>query len=304
MPGTKIILNPNAGKGHGASVRPDIERTLSRLGVAHDLVQTEYTGHAIALAKAAVLDGYETIVAVGGDGTTHEVVNGMMSVANRNPMGTLACIPAGSGNDFAVMNGTATNLEIACQAIAAGKTQDIDLGIVRLDGKVERYFDNAVGVGFDALVVLETRKMTRVRGMAMYLPAVLKTIFVTMTSPAVRTTIDGCVEELRPLMFVACNGPREGGAFHLAPDARYDDGLLDLVIARQVTRLEMLALVPRFLQGTHLSHRAVSTLQARTATLVSDEPLYVHVDGEILADHAHEIEIEIVPRALRMISAF
>ena len=151
MPRTKIILNPNAGKGYGATLRPDLEKVLRRLGVQFDLVETTHTGHAIELASEAVLQGYETIAAVGGDGTTNEVVNGMMAVANQSPMGTLACIPAGSGNDFAVMNGTATNLEVACQAIAAGQTQVIDLGRVKLDGTIERYFDNAVGTGFDVM---------------------------------------------------------------------------------------------------------------------------------------------------------
>ncbi|MHB1318869.1 MAG: diacylglycerol/lipid kinase family protein [Anaerolineae bacterium] len=304
MPRTKIILNPNAGKGYGGTPRPDLERVLHRLGVQFDLVETTHPGHAIELAREAVLQGYEIIAAVGGDGTTNEVVNGMMAVAHQNPMGTLACIPAGSGNDFAVMNGTATNLEVACQALAAGQTQVIDLGRVKLDGAIERYFDNAVGTGFDALVVLETRRMTRLRGMALYLPAVLKTIFLTMHIPAVEMTIDGLTEQIRPLMVVACNGPREGSTFHLTPDALYDDGLLDILIAREVSKLEMLALIPRFMKGTHLSHKAVSTVQARRVTLRSDDPLYVHADGEILNDHSHLVEIEVLPYALRMISSF
>jgi YegS/Rv2252/BmrU family lipid kinase len=304
MPRTKIILNPNAGKGYGATIRPDLEKVLRRLGVQFDLVETTHTGHAIELASEAVQQGYDIIAAVGGDGTTNEVVNGMMAAANQNPMGTLACIPAGSGNDFAVMNGTATNLEVACQAIADGRTQVIDLGHLRLDGQIERYFDNAVGTGFDALVVLETRRMTHLRGMAMYLPAVLKTIFLTMHIPSVEMSVDGRTEQVRPLMVVACNGPREGSTFHLTPDALYDDGLLDILIAREVSKLEMLALMPRFMKGTHLSHRAVSTVQARQLTLKSSDPLYVHVDGEILNDHSHTVEIEVIPHALRMISSF
>jgi diacylglycerol kinase (ATP) len=304
MPLTKVILNPRAGKGHGATLRPDIERLLSKYGVAFDLVETMHSGHAIDLARQAILDGYEIIVAAGGDGTTHEVVNGMMLEAKQSPMGTLACIPAGSGNDFAVMNGTATNLDVACQAIAAGHTQVIDVGRVILDGQIERYFDNTVGTGFDALVVLETRRMTHLRGMALYLPAVLKTIFLTMHIPTVEMTIDETSERIRPLMVVACNGPREGSTFHLTPDALYDDGLLDILIAREISKLEMLALVPRFMNGTHLNHKAVSTVRARHVVLRSEDRLYVHADGEILSDYAHTVEIEIIPHALRMISSF
>jgi len=304
MPSTKIILNPTSGRGHGATLRPEIEQVLTRLGVPYDLVETTHPGHAIELARQAKIDGYETLVSVGGDGTTHEVVNGMMSVADTFPIGTLACIPAGSGNDFAVMNGTPTNVEVACQAIAAGNTQVIDIGRVVLDERIQRYFDNAVGTGFDALVVLETRRMRHLRGMAMYVPAVIRTILITLHVPTIQMTIDGVSEELRPLMVVACNGPREGSTFHLAPAALYDDGLVDMVIAREVSKLEMFALLPRFMQGTHLTHRAVSTVRARQVSLRSQDPLYVHVDGEILCDHAHSVEIEMIPHALRMISAF
>ncbi|MGI6367508.1 MAG: diacylglycerol/lipid kinase family protein [Anaerolineae bacterium] len=304
MPRTKIILNPNAGRGYGRSVRPEIERNLTQLGVSFELVETTHVGHGISLASEAVRDGFEIIVAVGGDGTTNEVVNGLMLASPERPAGTLACIPAGSGNDFAVMNGMATNLDIACRAIAAGNTQVIDVGRVSLDGQPPRYFDNAVGTGFDALVVMETRKMNRLRGMAMYIPAVLKTIFLTMRTPTVQVTIDGNTEQVRPLMVVALNGPREGSTFHLTPDALYDDGLLDVLVADEVSKLEMLTLLPRFMNGTHLSHRAVRTLRAQRITLRSEDPLFVHVDGEILNEHSHEVEVEILPHALRMISSF
>ncbi len=302
MPKTKIILNPNAGKGHGSLIAPEIRETLHSLGVDFDLVQTEGIGHAIDLACEARREGYETIVAVGGDGTTHEVVNGMMCQVNGHPVGTLGCIPAGSGNDFAVMNGTPTDVIEACKAVARGHSQVVDLGCVTIDGTIRRYFDNAVGIGFDGLVVKETRRIKRLRGIALYLPAVLKTIFVTMQVPRIELTVDGSLRELDAIMLVACNGPREGGTFHLAPDARYDDGLLNLVIAEKVSRLEMLAMVPRFIRGTHLSHRAVSTLTARVIEMRSDDPLHVHVDGEILSDIAHHVRIEVIPDSLRMIT--
>lgn len=300
----KVILNPNAGKGYGRKIAPHIEQTLRTLQLPFELEKTRARGDAIALAHQAALDGYETIVAVGGDGTTHEVVNGIMSAVNGYPAGNLACIPAGSGNDFAVMNGTPTDVEEACHAIAQGHTQLVDLGRVTIDGKIQRYFDNAVGIGFDALVTKETYRMKYLRGIALYLPAVLKTIFLTMQPPHVELVLDGEPRELDALMLVVCNGPREGGAFHLAPDALYDDGWFNLVIARKVPRLEMLRMVPLFLRGTHLSHPAVSTLKAKQIEVRSDEPLHIHVDGEILCDYAHHVKIEMIPKAMRMITRF
>ncbi len=304
MPKTMVIVNPNAGKGYGATIIPEIERCLRRQGLVFDLVRTRGIGDAIEIASLASTQGYETIVAVGGDGTTHEVINGMMIHSNGHPTGTLACIPAGSGNDFAVMNGAPSDVHEACDVIAAGQTQVVDLGLLTIDGSLQRYFDNTVGIGFDGMVVIETRKIKHLRGIALYLPAVLKTIFISMKIPHVELTLDGEAQELDALMLTICNGPREGGTFHLAPEARFDDGVLDVVIARAVSRLEMLRLVPRFMRGTHLTHPAVSTERARKIEIRSDDPLHLHVDGEILIDYAHEIQIEVVPSALRMLSRY
>jgi diacylglycerol kinase (ATP) len=304
MPKTMVIVNPNAGKGYGAKIIPVIERCLQRLGLDFDLVQTRGIGDAIEVANLASAQGYETIVAVGGDGTTHEVINGMMAQANGHTTGTLACIPAGSGNDFAVMNGTPTDIQEACEVIANGHAQVVDLGLLTIDSSLRRYFDNSVGIGFDGMVVIETRKIKHLRGILLYLPAVLRTIFVSMKIPRVELVMDGEAQELDALMLTICNGPREGGSFHLAPDALFDDGKLDVVIARAVSRFEMLRMVPRFMRGTHLNHPAVSTAKARTVVIRSKDPLYLHVDGEILIDHAHQIEIKVVPRALRMLTRF
>ncbi len=305
MPNTLVIVNPNAGKGYGAKISPEIVRYLQHLGHPFDLVHTHAAGDAIELARLGASNGYETIVAVGGDGTTHEVINGIMAAqAEGHLTATLGCIPAGSGNDFAVMNGTPTELHEACQTIVHGHTQAVDLGIITIDDKVRRYFDNAVGIGFDGLVAMETRKAEHLRGMALYLPAVLKTIFVTLTSPRVELTIDDHMEVIEALMLVVCNGPREGGAFHLAPEALFDDGQFDVVIANRVPRLEMLALVPRFIRGTHLHHRAVRIVKGREIDVRSDEPLYLHVDGEGLVDHAHHVHIEMVPSGIRMLARF
>lgn len=305
MPNSLVIVNPNAGKGYGAKISPEIAACLQRLGHPFDLVHTHGPGDAIELARLGARSGYETIVAVGGDGTTHEVINGIMADAGERPSVTLGCIPAGSGNDFAVMNGAPTDLREACEVIANGHTQVVDVGTISIDdGRVRRYFDNAVGIGFDGMVTMETHKMKHLRGMALYLPAVLKTIFLTLTTPHIELTIDGQQSELEALMLVVCNGPREGGAFHLAPAALFDDGELDIVIAKRVPRLEMLAVVPRFMRGTHLQHRAVSTRKGRHVDVRSDEPLYLHVDGEILVDHAHHVEIQVVPSALRMLARY
>lgn len=298
----KLIVNPVSGRGYGRKACPLIRQYLSDLGADFDLVQTGAPGEAIHLARQALNDGFDTIVAVGGDGTSHEVVNGMMSGAKGPIVGTLGCIPTGCGNDFAAMNGVPADLEEACKLIVAGKTRLVDIGRVTLDDRITRHFDNTVGIGFDGLVTMEARKFKRLRGMALYLPVVLKTIFLTMHPPRVEIEFDGQVIRQRILMAVIANGPREGSSFLVAPDARHDDGLLDLIIAGTMSKLQMLAIVPKFMKGTHIHDRRVATKRVKHVIVSSEDPLYIHVDGEILCEEAHRVEATLIPSCLRIIA--
>ncbi|TEU14530.1 MAG: diacylglycerol kinase family lipid kinase [Anaerolineales bacterium] len=298
----KLIVNPVSGRGYGRKACPLIRQYLSDLGADFDLVQTGAPGEAIHLARQALNDGFDTIVAVGGDGTSHEVVNGMMSGAKGPIVGTLGCIPTGCGNDFAVSNGVPTDLEEACRLIVAGETRLVDIGRVTLDGRITRHFDNTIGIGFDGLASMEARKFKRLRGMALYLPVVLKTIFLTMHPPRVEIEFDGQVIRQRILMAVIANGPREGSSFLVAPGARYDDGLLDLIIAGTMSKLQMLAMVPKFMKGTHIHDRRVATKRARHVIVSSEDPLYIHVDGEVLCEEAHRVEATLIPSCLRIIA--
>ena len=118
-----------------------------------------------------------------------------------------------------------------------------------IDNKVTRYFDNAVGIGFDGVVTIVGKRFKWLRGMALDVPVVLRTIFVDMVPPRVRIDIDGEIIEQTTLMTVICNGPREGGAFLVSPKAKTDDGLFDVVMVETMSRLKMLAIVPKFLAG-------------------------------------------------------
>ncbi|MHB1294348.1 MAG: diacylglycerol/lipid kinase family protein [Anaerolineae bacterium] len=298
----RVIVNPQAGHGYAAKAAPSIHSFFVASGVQHDMVLTRAPGDAIELSRQAIADGVRTVVAVGGDGTAHEVVNGLMAHRDGHPAGILGCIPAGSGNDFAVMNGAPMNVLDACQQVLDGNTRLIDVGEVVIDGCIRRYFDNVVGIGFDGLVTLETRKPSRLRGMALYLPAVLKTIFFSMRPPRVEILADGEEISLTTLMTVIANGPREGGGFLVVPHAKCDDGALDLMVARTMPKLRMLSMIPRFLKGTHATDPHVSFRQVSQVEIHSPDPLYIHVDGEILCEPAHSVQVRILPGSLQMIA--
>lgn len=301
MPRTKIILNPSAGRGYAASVEAKIRERFEALGIDYDLVHTRGPGDAIRLAREALQHDFETVVAVGGDGTTHEVINGLMMESNGHPVGNLACIPAGSGNDFAAMNGMPDDIARACALIAQGDTHVVDVGRIVIDDYPPHYFNNTAGIGFDGLVTKEARRMKRLRGMALYIPAVLRTVFVTLQVMRVRITLDDQVSQMKTLMMTVSNGPREGRTFLVAPHARCDDGLLDLIITDHVSRLTMLRLIPRFMNGSHLTHPAITEYRGKHILIESEDPMPLHLDGEIPCEFAHRIEISIVPGCLRMV---
>jgi YegS/Rv2252/BmrU family lipid kinase len=303
----KIIVNPTAGKGYGARSVPRIEALLTAQGLNFDLVQTSWAGEAIEIARKAMQDGYDTIVAAGGDGTYQEVINGMLSKepnSNGQTIGTLGLLPVGSGCDFAWSMGVPSDLESACALLAKHQTRIVDVGRISIDGK-PRYFDNTVGIGFEGVVTVEAKKVKYLRGMALYVPVVLKSIFLSL-SPAQSTITyerDGhahCLEGSF-LMIDICNGMRAGGSFFVAPNAKPDDGLFDICLIPDISRARMLALLPHFLKGTHTNQPEVTILRCDRIEITSPDGLFAHADGELLCVAAHRIVCETLPKKIRVL---
>ena len=184
--------------------------------------------------------------------------------------------------------------------MTCGDVRTIDLGRVTVPGKPPRYFGNVVGIGFDGAVLVETLKIKRLRGLPLYLLAVLKTVFLNFTTPRVTVTYDKQSMDLTATLVSIANGPREGGGFLIAPEAQPDDGLFDLCIARKVSRLTILRLLPHFLRGTHTDLEPVTMARAAVVQVSSDDDLVAHVDGEVLCTDAREIRCEILPGALEV----
>ncbi|MGD9029460.1 MAG: diacylglycerol kinase family lipid kinase [Anaerolineae bacterium] len=302
MGSIKVILNPAAGRGYSAQMEGTVCQLLEEEGLDFDLVRTEGPWHAAELAERAAKDGCEVVVAAGGDGTANEIINGLMRApqddATAQIQPRLAIIPAGSGSDFATGIGLPADLREACSRVAGDQTKTIDIGRVTVAGQEPRYFGNVVGVGFDGAVLLETLKIKRLRGLSLYLLAVLRTVFLSFKAPMTTIEYDGQRMDLSAMMVTVTNGPREGGGFFIAPEARPDDGLFDVCIGRQVSRLTILRLIPHFLKGTHVDLDPITMLQAREVTISSPDGLIAHVDGEVLCTDAPWIKCEIIPGAL------
>lgn len=299
----RIIANPVSARGAGARAIPVIEKKLSQLQIDYDLVRTERRWHAAELARQAVLEGVDVIAAAGGDGTANEVLNGLLGASqNGNLQPAMAVLPIGRGNDFAFSMGAPVGLDQSIQAMAKAHTRTIDIGyLVGGNNPKGRYFGNGVGIGFDALTGIEAEKMPYITGFTNYLMAAVRTIFI-MKAPLIEIELDNEKLVQPSLMVSIMNGRRMGGGFWTAPQSVSNDGLFDLCIAREVTKLEMFALIPRFMNGSQASHSAIHMARSHKVKVTALKgTLAAHADGELICQGCPQLDLEISSRQLRLV---
>lgn len=299
----KIVLNPMADMGNAWRVARDLRAITEEHGSV-DWSGTVYPGHAIQLARQAGEQGYDMVIAMGGDGTVHEAANGLMQVAQeKRPI--LGIVPVGSGNDFAHAVGIPMQSDKALLQAINGKPSRIDLGLMTDEHGRREYFDNTLGIGFDAVVTIRSHKLPLLRGFLMYLTAVIQTILLNHDPAKIRFESDHESWEDQVLMTTLCNGGREGGGFMLSPESKMNDGLMEYVMVRKVSRWMMFRLVPEFMSGTHRRFTKQIRMGAcRRLTMSADRPLYIHADGEILSGFGSSLKkatFEIVPEALQVV---
>jgi YegS/Rv2252/BmrU family lipid kinase len=298
----KIILNPVADMGNAYKVANDLRPIIAEYGKA-DWSGTVYPTHATELAEQAGEQGYDMVVAMGGDGTVHEVVNGLMKIQEEiRPI--LGVVPVGSGNDFAHAIGVPLDSARALAHALNGEASAVDIGLMTDENGRQEYFDNTVGVGFDAVVTIRSHKLPVVRGFLMYLTAVIQTIILNHEPARMQLEADGEKWEQTNLMVAICNGPREGGGFMVAPGARNDDGILHYMMISQTSRPMMFRLIPEVMNGTHGRFDLVKMGTCCKFSLTSDRPVYIHADGEIytsFGSNLRQVDFEILPGALKVV---
>ena len=294
MSGLHFIVNPNAGRGLAGRELPRLREILLRLNLKGEISLTSAPLEAGELAARAVEHGADRVVAVGGDGTLNEVVNGLAKAKNAGYPCGFGVIPVGSGNDLAKSLGLPLELESACEVLARGRTRPIDLGRVSVDGS-DRYFVNAVGLGLDGEVALELARGRMLTGLAMYILAALKVVLAGRWPYSMKIGLDGRTLDETITLITVANGKQTGGGFRFTPDAAFDDGLLDFCYGTRVTKLQVLGLMPKILKGRHDGHPAVR--MGRTTELSIEVPLGVpaHIDGEILASNGRKFTFGLHP---------
>lgn len=291
-----VIVNPAAGRGAARRAESVVARAFRAQGWAVDLLRTEGPGHGQELAARVVSQGARHVVAVGGDGTVHEVANGLLRGNSETALGV---VPVGSGNDFAKIAGVyGLDPVRAVARLVTAQPRRFDAGRV-----LGEWFVNSVGFGFGPAVVQTRNRMVRLRGFLSYLVPIVQTFF-KFEPPMFEVAASGFRERGYMMMVEVCNGTTAGGSYRFAPDADPADGKMDVCLIRRVSLPRFLMAIPRVIRGTHTSMREVAIIKTAKLVVRSPErPLVVHVDGELREPGTNECTVELERGRLNVLVA-
>ncbi len=289
-----FIFNPAADKGRALRKAEWLNALLSERSDS-ELFTTTYAGHAGDIACSETREGV-CMIACGGDGTLHEVVN---AVAGRGV--TVGIIPIGSANDFVKTRHPKSSAHSVFTRLFDGQSKAVDLGSVAYGDARHRYFINSLGIGFTGRIAKSVQQSPRLKGELGYVYALLSVLFgykpVTM---GIRIILEDSIIELHEPIFVfsVLNGKVEGGKFRIAPNAELSDGLLDVCILKAVPKHQFFRYVLLYLRGTHISDSQVLYCKARSVEVTLEASEAMHLDGELYENISGTVMISVVPQGL------
>lgn len=289
---TAILVNPTSGKGRSAKNAPVAMQRLREHGMDVAVLEAGSAEGSVELAKQAIADGVEALIACGGDGTVHCA---LQAVAGSDA--TLGIIPVGTGDDIARALGIPRDdVRKAVDVIADGRTREIDYGLVRAADGTEQAFLAVVSAGFDSEVNHRANRMKWPTGQSRYLVAtfaelgVYKGVDFTITVDGETTTTPG-------MMLAIGNGTSYGGGMLICPRAEFDDGQLDLTFLTKTSKATFIKTFPSVFKGTHVNHPSVNTMRGAQVH-VEAEGQRAYADGEYVGPLP--IDVEVVPRGLKV----
>jgi YegS/Rv2252/BmrU family lipid kinase len=292
-----FLVNPASDNGATGRRWPELAHRASQLGLVGETLLSEHPGHLIELARAAADRGVRLAVAVGGDGTLNEVVNGL---AGRDV--ELATIPIGTGMDFVRTHGIPTRFEEAVRVARDGGTRVVDAGRVSYrtwaGEEAERWFANVGSVGMSGAVAQRANGMSKALGGKVTFFYALTRVFLEWDNTDVTVTFDGGERRGRMHDVVVANGVWHGGGMKLAPDAQPDDGAFDVVLIGDVSKTDFLTTAPKIYKGRHVHHPKVEVVRTAQVAVAAPAPLPIELDGEQVG--TTPATFRAVPGALRV----
>ena len=290
-----FIINTTAGRGKTGKKISKLIQTLNKQDFVYKLELTKSPKHATELTIDAVKNGFQNIIAVGGDGTVNEVVNGIMRSENPGKI-NFGVIPEGGGNDFAHNFEISYNVGKALKKLKKGKIKKIDVG--KIDDK---YFINSFGIGFDAKVAINASKTKFLNGLPRYLWAVVLSL-IRLKSYEMEIKIDHKTLNSEYLMVTIGNGKYCGSGFQITPEAKINDGVFDICLIEKVNRRRLVKLLPSAIKGKHLGQPEVSIKRSNFIEIKTDTEIPVYFDGEIPdLKNPKNFRIELLPKKINLI---
>ncbi|MEA2453699.1 MAG: diacylglycerol kinase [Actinomycetota bacterium] len=288
-----LIANVRSGKGGVGKALPEVEAAMTARGLDYEIRRTEHRGHAIEIAREVVSSGGRFVVAMGGDGTVHEVVNGMMKDDKAiNPDAVMGVVAAGTGCDFIKTFGMPAKPIDAVRHLDGGESFLIDIGKITYlqDGvEVTRYFPNIAEVGLGAACVARAEKLPRWLGPTVYLVSFWLTMRKHKPAQVKIDVVDRVYEGLMNNMVVA-NGQFFGGGMKIAPKAAPTDGLLDIQV-EHARKKDAIAMMPKVFKGQHVPHPDIEEYKRVRCSITSDRELPIEADGEVLGTTPASFEV-------------
>lgn len=292
-----FLVNPASSNGATGKRWPALAHRAEQLGLTGETLFSERPGHLIELARTAVDDGATLVVAVGGDGTLNEVVNG---IVGRNV--ELATIPIGTGMDFIRTHAIPRKFDEAVRVAVEGEVRTIDAGRVRYrtwaGEPAERHFANVGSVGMSGAVAQRANGMSKALGGRATFFYALTRVFLEWENTEVTVRLDEGERRGRMHDVVVANGVWHGGGMKLAPDARADDGLFDVILIGDVSKADFLTTAPKIYRGRHVHHAKVEVVRSRRVDVDAPETLPIEVEGEQVG--TTPASFEVIPGALRV----
>jgi diacylglycerol kinase (ATP) len=298
---TVAIVNPTAGYRRASRLWPRLLASLGALGVNVATWWTEWPGHAETLAARARRQGFDRVVAVGGDGTLLEVVNGLWWEPG-GPLPSVGVVPFGTGCDYVRSFDLGRGLRDKVISALGQPTLAVSLGLVRLQGydgrPRQRVFVNVLGLGIDAQVIAGFRQQRlRLPGKTGYFLSGFKELG-RLRQHRITGALDGRPLETDAMLVAIGLGRYFGGGMMITPGASPLSGHFQVVLAQKLSRLELLGLLPGLYSGQHLHHPRVTAAYASRITIHADPPAEVEAEGEL--EGLTPIEVAIIPQALRI----
>jgi YegS/Rv2252/BmrU family lipid kinase len=295
-----LIVNPNSGTRNFQKSWKHIQKTLFIQNIDYSFYFTQYSKHEILLTEEAIQQGYRKIISVGGDGTLHHVVNGIMQQIYTNSSEIkLGVIPMGTGNDWIKTYAIPKNIEQAIQIINEEQTDIQDIGMIELEDSSKEYFINMAGIGYDGYVVNKLHTLKKFGFIAYLLSGLQGLLFYKKSNYSVKINNERIEEKCLMILFGICR--YSGGGMQMTKESDPKDGLLDITIAKNFSFLDLVLNLPKLYNGKIVAHEKVDNFKATSVKIIvkSKPKSYIEADGELIGTGS--LKVSVIPNAIQVI---